>query len=182
MSRPHFLADNDLNDAIVMGVLRREPTIEFARLRDLGLATRADPEVLDHAAREKWIVVSHDVNTMREAACTCLLAGLSMSGFACCPPAHSGFCHHREPASHLVRERSGGMGRPGRVLAPLTPVAMYGLIDSTEIAERCGPFRRVQRDVSGSARNPGRVDRGGCPPRPPTDPGLHITRTRFLIS
>ena len=54
MSRPHFLADNDLNDAIVMGVLRREPTIEFARLRDLGLATRADPEVLDHAAREKW--------------------------------------------------------------------------------------------------------------------------------
>ena len=58
MSRPHFLADNDLNDAIVMGVLRREPTIEFARLRDLGLATRADPEVLDHAAREKWIVSS----------------------------------------------------------------------------------------------------------------------------
>ena len=34
------------------------------------------------------------------------------------------------------------------------PGAMYGLIDTTEIAERCGPFRRVQRDVSGSARNP----------------------------
>ncbi len=28
----------------------------------------------------------------------------------------------------------------------------------------------------------GRVDRGGYPPRPPSDPGLHITRTRFLIS
>jgi hypothetical protein len=27
----------------------------------------------------------------------------------------------------------------------------------------------------------GRVDLGGCPPRSPTDPGLHITRTRFLI-
>jgi hypothetical protein len=27
-----------------------------------------------------------------------------------------------------------------------------------------------------------RVDLGGCPPRPPADPGLHITRTRFLIS
>ena len=26
----------------------------------------------------------------------------------------------------------------------------------------------------------GRVDLGGCPPRSPTDPGLHITRTRFL--
>jgi hypothetical protein len=38
MSRPRFLADNDLNDAIVVGVRRREPTAEFARLRELGLA------------------------------------------------------------------------------------------------------------------------------------------------
>jgi hypothetical protein len=45
MSRPRFLADNDLNDAIVAGVRRREPAIEFSRLRDLGLATRSDPEV-----------------------------------------------------------------------------------------------------------------------------------------
>jgi len=94
MSRPRFLADNDLNDAIVMGVLRREPTMEFARLRDLGLATRADPEVLDHAAREKWIVVSHDVNTMREAACTRLSAGLSMSGLL--------LAHQRTPVSAII--------------------------------------------------------------------------------
>jgi len=44
------------------------------------------------------------------------------------------------------------------------------------------------RRNSGVGRNPGvggipgRVDLGGCPPRSPTDPGLHITRTRFLIS
>src|SRR5271157_807546 len=31
-------------------------------------------------------------------------------------------------------------------------------------------------------RSVGRVGLGGCPPRPPTDSGLHITRTRFLIS
>ena len=37
---------------------------------------------------------------------------------------------------------------------------------------------RGQTDFSRS----GRVDLGGCPPRSPTDPGLHITRTRFLIS
>ncbi len=46
MSRPRFLADNDLNDAIVVGVRRREPAAEFARLRELGLATWSDPEVL----------------------------------------------------------------------------------------------------------------------------------------
>jgi Domain of unknown function (DUF5615) len=80
MSRPRFLADNDLNDAIVVGVRRREPGMEFSRLRDLGLATRSDPEVLEFADKENWIVVSHDVNTMREVACTRLGAGLSMGG------------------------------------------------------------------------------------------------------
>jgi predicted nuclease of predicted toxin-antitoxin system len=52
------LADNDLNDAIVMGFRRRETTAEFARLRDLGLATWSDPEVLDFAAAENWIVLT----------------------------------------------------------------------------------------------------------------------------
>ncbi len=52
MSRPRFLADNYLNDAIVVGVRRREPAMEFSRLRDLGLATRSDPEALEFAAQE----------------------------------------------------------------------------------------------------------------------------------
>jgi len=94
MSRPRFLADNDLNDAIVVGVRRREPAAEFARLRDLGLATRPDPEVLDHAALENWIVVSHDVNTMREAACTRLAAGLPMNGLL--------LAHQRTPVSAII--------------------------------------------------------------------------------
>ncbi len=94
MSRPRFLADNDLYDAIVMGVLRREPAIEFARLRDLGLATGSDPEVPEFAARENWIVVSHDVNTMREAAFIRMAAGLSMSGLL--------LAHQRTPVSLLI--------------------------------------------------------------------------------
>jgi len=35
---------------------------------------------------------------------------------------------------------------------------------------------------SGVKRIPGRVDLGGRPPRPPTDPGLHITRKRIPVS
>jgi predicted nuclease of predicted toxin-antitoxin system len=80
MSRPRYLADDDLNDAIVVGLGRREPAAAFARLRDLGLATWTDPDVLGFAAAENGIVVSHDVNTMREAANTRLTAGLPMSG------------------------------------------------------------------------------------------------------
>jgi predicted nuclease of predicted toxin-antitoxin system len=52
--------------------------MEFSRLRDLGLATRSDPEVLEFAAQESWILVSHDVNTMREVACIRMGAGPSM--------------------------------------------------------------------------------------------------------
>ncbi len=51
MSRPRFLADNDVNDHLVDGVLRREPNIEFVRAREVGLAAKRDPEVLDYAAR-----------------------------------------------------------------------------------------------------------------------------------
>ena len=94
MSRPRFLADNDLNDAIAVGVLRREPAVEIARLRDLGLATWSDPEVLDFAARENWIVVSHDVNTMREAGSTRLAARLPMNGLL--------LAHQRTPVSAII--------------------------------------------------------------------------------
>ncbi len=83
MSRPRFLADHDLNDHIVDGVLRREPIIEFFRARDVGMDARPDPEVLEFAAAQGLLVVSHDVNTMlchafaRLAACQ-PLAGLLM--------------------------------------------------------------------------------------------------------
>ena len=80
MSRPRFLADNDLKDAIVLGVLRAEPAVEFVRLRDLALAALPDPVVLEYAARENWIVVSHDVNSMAAAAYDRLTAGLPMRG------------------------------------------------------------------------------------------------------
>ena len=68
MSRPRFLADHDLNEHIVHGVLRREPAIEFVRVRDVGLHEHSDAEVLEYAAIHQLIVVSHDVNTMTAEA------------------------------------------------------------------------------------------------------------------
>ena len=68
MSRPRFLADQDFNEHIIQGVRRHEPGIEFKRLRDVGLDRKADFEVLEYAAKENWIVASHDVNTMSAAA------------------------------------------------------------------------------------------------------------------
>jgi predicted nuclease of predicted toxin-antitoxin system len=80
MSRPRFLADHNLNENIVQGVERREPAAEFARVRELGLEESPDDEILAYAARERLIVVSHDVTTMSAAAELLLAAGQPMNG------------------------------------------------------------------------------------------------------
>lgn len=80
MSRPRFLADQDFNEHIIRGVLRREPAIDFVRLRDVGLERRSDAEILAYAAAENRIIVSHDVNTMSAAAYDRLAAGQPISG------------------------------------------------------------------------------------------------------
>jgi Domain of unknown function (DUF5615) len=80
MSRPRFLADHDLNEQIIDGVLRREPSIEFIRTRDVGLSDRPDPEILEYAATQDLIVVSHDVNTMPAHAYARLAASQRLAG------------------------------------------------------------------------------------------------------
>jgi hypothetical protein len=80
MARVRFLADHDLNEQIIDGVLRREPLVEVIRVRDLGRADRSDPEILELAARDQLILVSHDVNTMTRFAFERLARGLPMAG------------------------------------------------------------------------------------------------------
>ncbi len=59
-----FLADADLNKAIVSGVLRREPAIDFLTAHAAGLRKMRDAEVLALAADQLRVLVSHDVGTM----------------------------------------------------------------------------------------------------------------------
>src|SRR5258708_31359759 len=59
-----FQADNDLKFAIVKAVRRREPAIDFATAREAGLERVGDPELLDCAARDNRVLVSHDRRTM----------------------------------------------------------------------------------------------------------------------
>lgn len=80
MIQPRFLSDQDLNEHIVAGVIRREPAIEFVRLRDVGLERRPDSEVLTYAAAEGLLVVSHDVNTMIDEAFARLAAREPLGG------------------------------------------------------------------------------------------------------
>lgn len=53
-----------MDQAIVTGVLRREPTIDFQTAFAAGLEGVKDPEVLAIAAKQERILVSHDRRTM----------------------------------------------------------------------------------------------------------------------
>ena len=59
-----YQADADLNQAIVTGVLRREPKIDFQTAFVAGLEGIKDPQVLMIAAQEGRILISHDRKTM----------------------------------------------------------------------------------------------------------------------
>lgn len=59
-----FLADADLDYAIVQGVRRREPSIDFKSANDAGLEGLPDDKVLEIAGREARVLVSHDKRTM----------------------------------------------------------------------------------------------------------------------
>ena len=59
-----FQADADLNEDIVSGVVRRVPEIDFQTATKAGLSGRHDEQVLEVAASEGRILVSHDWETM----------------------------------------------------------------------------------------------------------------------
>jgi len=59
-----FQADADLNQIILLAVIRREPTIDFQTAIAAGLSGMADPEVLARAANDGRVLVTHDLKTM----------------------------------------------------------------------------------------------------------------------
>jgi predicted nuclease of predicted toxin-antitoxin system len=75
-----FLADEDIKDQIFKGVLRRMPNLDIVRVQDVGLRTFRDDRVLEFAAQENRILLTHDVSTMRTFAKVRLLAGKPMPG------------------------------------------------------------------------------------------------------
>ena len=75
-----FAADENLNIHIVTGLLEREPTIDIVCVQDSGLASADDPSVLEWAAGEDRILLTHDVTTMPIYTSNRLEAGLPMPG------------------------------------------------------------------------------------------------------
>lgn len=77
---PRLASDEDFNNRIVRGLLRRQPDLDILRAQDAGLAGKSDEDVLAWAASEGRILITHDVTTMRQTAYDRVAAGLPMPG------------------------------------------------------------------------------------------------------
>ena len=75
-----FQADADLRYGFVKAVRRREPAIDFASAADSKLEGVSDPKVLEVAAQQGRILVSHDRRTMVNHFRTRLAEGKSSPG------------------------------------------------------------------------------------------------------
>jgi len=59
-----FLADENFDHRIVNGLQRRAPNLDITTVQQVGLRTLDDPTVLEWAAREGRILLTHDLATM----------------------------------------------------------------------------------------------------------------------
>ncbi|MBA4063799.1 MAG: hypothetical protein C0501_08820 [Isosphaera sp.] len=75
------VTDFDFNGRVVRGVLRVRPGFDLIRVQDTGLAQDTpDPDLLEWAAQNDRIVLTHDRNTMVGFATGRVAAGLAMPG------------------------------------------------------------------------------------------------------
>jgi hypothetical protein len=59
-----LLVDENFDNDIVRGVLRRSMHVDLLRVQDIGLAGAEDPDVLAWAAQDNRILLTHDVATI----------------------------------------------------------------------------------------------------------------------
>lgn len=75
-----FLADENFNNDILRGLVRRVPELDLLRVQDVGLAGADDPTVLEWAAGQGRVLLTHDVATITHFAYERLVRGEPMPG------------------------------------------------------------------------------------------------------
>lgn len=73
-------ADENFNNDVVHGLLRRNPDIDLVRIQDVGLSGTDDERVLEWAADTSRILLTHDVKTLISFANERVREGKSMPG------------------------------------------------------------------------------------------------------
>ena len=75
-----FLADENFNNDILRGAQQRVPGFDFSRTQDTEIASADDFRLLDYAAHQGYILLTHDVNTLRGIFYQRMTAGLPVPG------------------------------------------------------------------------------------------------------
>jgi hypothetical protein len=75
-----FLADEDIQPAVIQGLRAREPAIDILDVKTAGLRGAEDPVLLESAAAQDRILITHDRNTMTAHFYNRLSAGKASPG------------------------------------------------------------------------------------------------------
>ncbi len=75
-----LLADENFDNRILNGLRRRLPELDLVRVQDVGLASEDDPTILEWAAQEGRVLLTHDVATITRYAYERLEDGKPMPG------------------------------------------------------------------------------------------------------
>jgi len=75
-----WAADENLNNDIIRGLLRRRPDVDIVRVQDVGLSGADDPTLLEWAAGEGRVLLTQDVSTITRYAYERVEAGKPMPG------------------------------------------------------------------------------------------------------
>jgi len=114
-----FLADENFDDRIVRAMLDREPALDIVRAREAGLSATDDRDLLEWAAGERRVFLTHDVNTVPEYALERLRAGQLLAGVV------------------LVRKTA----EPARIVEDLVTIAAIGTDEDVTDQILNVPFR-----------------------------------------
>jgi hypothetical protein len=139
-----LLADENFNNQIVRGILRRNPKVDIVRIQDMGMTGVDDPTVLEWAAQQRRVVLTHDVATMTNFAYERVQAGLAMPGLF--------EVSRRVPIGLAIEEilliaecsKDRRMGRTSAIFAFALTVLKCCLIDPLQILPQFHPFPITQ--------------------------------------
>ena len=75
-----FLADENFNNAILRGLQSQNPDLDILRAQDTEVGQANDPTLLEWAAKQGRILLTHDIKTIPGYAYERIVAGLPMPG------------------------------------------------------------------------------------------------------
>ena len=75
-----LVSDENFNGDVIFGLRLKAPQLDLVRMQDEGLQGANDPTILEWAARENRIVLTHDKKSFSNYAYARLAQGLPMPG------------------------------------------------------------------------------------------------------